>query len=134
MNQPITILRLSMPKFSTKSLKQLETCAVSLQTIAHGAIKVYDFSVLQGYRGQKEQDEAFKRGASKLKFPFSRHNKYPSHAMDLVPYPIDWEDLNRFFELSGVIKTIAYQNNIRIKWGAEWATLKDYPHWELVED
>jgi peptidoglycan L-alanyl-D-glutamate endopeptidase CwlK len=121
-----------MPYFSSKSRVQLDTCCASLQLIMDEAIKYYDFSITCGYRGEIDQNKAFNDGKSELKFPHSKHNVYPSRAVDIAPYPIDWEDINRFYKLSGIIETIAQQNNINIRWGGNWNS-KDYVHFELKE-
>lgn len=120
-----------MPNFGKKSLERLETCDVKIQQVMHEAIKQYDFSVLEGHRVKDKQEEYFKSGASKVKFPNSKHNKYPSLAVDIIPYPVDWENLQRFQELALVIKeackTVGVSN---LHWGYDmWKW--DLPHWEL---
>lgn len=125
-----------MFKFSKKSKERLATCKESLQVICNEAIKKFDFTVVCGYRNQVEQDIAYRNGKSKLKFPNSKHNKMPSDAVDIAPYnaklkKIDWDDINQFVLLSHIIKEIAYDNGIRIRWGGDWE-FKDWGHYELV--
>ena len=120
-----------MPNFGKRSLERLETCDPKIQWVMHEAIKHYDFSVLEGHRGEDKQQECFETGASKVKFPNSKHNKYPSLAVDIVPYPVDWENLQRFQELSEVVKeackTVGVSN---LHWGYDmWKW--DLPHWEI---
>ena len=67
-----------MPKFSKISRQKLDTCDPRLIQICEAAIKRMDFAVICGHRDKKAQDEAFKGGFSKLKFPRSKHNKMPS--------------------------------------------------------
>ena len=95
------------------------------------AIHIYDFSVLCGHRGKDEQNLAYKKGFSKLKFPESKHNSIPSRAVDIAPYPIDWDDHKRFYELAGIIKGIAHEKGIEIRWGGNFRGWKDLPHFEL---
>lgn len=121
-----------MSNFSKISLKRLNTCDPKLIKICQEAIKEYDFSVLCGHRGEKEQNQAFKEGRSKLSYPKSKHNVTPSKAVDIAPYPIDWNNIDRFIELSVIIKRIASENNIKIRWGGNFKNFKDYPHFELV--
>lgn len=123
-------------KFSKKSKERLFTCDDKLQLICNEAIKRFDFSVLCGYRNQVEQDIAYRQGKSKLKFPNSKHNKIPAKAVDIAPYNailkgIDWNDINAFILLSHIIKEIAYDNGIRIRYGGDWEW-KDWVHFELV--
>lgn len=120
-----------MYKFSRRSIDNLNTCHPDLQAIAHEAIKIYDFSVICGYRGEEEQNEAYNKGRSKLKYPQSKHNKKPALAFDIVPYPVNWQELPRFYEMAGVIKAIAHTKGIEIEWGGDWRTFKDYPHFQL---
>lgn len=126
-----------MPKFSARSLKNLEQCHPLLQLLMYEAIKVTDFSVICGFRGEREQNEAYNRGNSKLKWPQSKHNQTPSLAVDIVPYPIDWNDERRFRTLGTVVKEIWAQlpeekkEGWSLSWGGDWKTFKDFPHFEL---
>jgi hypothetical protein len=72
--------------FSANSLRHLKSCHPDLQIVLQAAIKVYDFSVVFGHRGQQAQDLAFQTGMSKLKWPNSKHNSLPSKAFDIYPY------------------------------------------------
>ena len=121
-----------MPKFSMASKKRLDTCDTRLQEICNEAIKEYDFIVLCGYRNKEDQEVAYLSGASKLRWPNSKHNKQPSMAVDLAPYPIDWKNIQRFKDLAAVIHKIASAKNIPIVWGGEWDSFKDYPHYQLT--
>lgn len=134
-----------MPKFSKRSLERLGQCHVDLQIIFKEVIKHYDCSILCGHRGKKEQDKAYKEGKSKLVFPKSKHNLTPSLAIDVVPYPIEWNDLKRFYYFGGFVKGIASQLlkegfiSHEIRWGGDWDSDNDFadqkftdlPHFEL---
>lgn len=120
-----------MPRFSNLSQARLNECHADLQIVMNEAIKKYDFSVICGHRGRVEQDQAYNIGNSKLKYPYSKHNKFPSLAVDVCPYPIDWKDIDRFIDLSKVIKSVAERHKIKILWGGDWEKFRDYPHWEL---
>ena len=119
-----------MPKFSKRSLDALQQAHPDLQSICFEAIELVDFTVICSYRGKREQNEAFSKGNSKLKFPQSKHNKLPSLAVDIVPYPLDWDDIESFKKVAKVIKKVASELSIEIEWGGDW-TFKDYPHFEL---
>lgn len=128
-----------MPKFSSKSLDRLAECEIPIQRLMLKAIEKVDFSILCGYRGKVEQDSAFKKGTSKLKFPNSKHNKNPSHAVDIAPYPLNWKDINSFIQLSTTIKetwnelTEEEKDGWKLEWGGDWANFKDYPHYQIVK-
>jgi len=131
-----------MPTLSERSLENLSLVDVRLRGVIEQAIEIVDFSVLEGYRGPDRQDEMFRTGQSKLQWPDSKHNSLPSLAVDIAPYPIDWEDTERFVFLAGVVFTIAIQNGIDLRWGGDWdgdgfmrdETFRDYVHFELLED
>lgn len=53
---------------------------------------VGDISVICGHREKAEQDKAVADGASETPWPRSKHNRIPSDAVDVVPFPIDWTD------------------------------------------
>ena len=127
-----------MPKFSKRSLTQLDSCHVVLQRLLRRVIERTDFTVLQGHRGQQEQDKAYTEGKSKLKFPFSRHNVSPSMACDIVPFPVDFQDIDRFKELAAVVKEEwalmpeSEKLRYRLEHGGDWLTFSDWPHWQIV--
>lgn len=89
--------------------------------------------VLCGYRSRDEQEAAFKAGRSKLRFPYSKHNKMPAMAVDLAPLPIDWDDLARFQALGAVVLAKADALGLPLSWGGAWPRLRDYPHFEIDE-
>jgi len=120
-----------MPTFSSKSQTKLMTCDKKLRAICEELIKEIDFIVLCGNRDKVQQDEALKNGTSKLKFPLSKHNKFPSLAVDIAPYPINWNDIERFKDLAARFKRIAEEKGVTINWGGDWR-MRDYPHFELV--
>ncbi len=126
--------------FSQKSLDVLNTCDPRLVDICLEAIKIIDFTVICGHRGEEDQNKAYVGGKSKLKYPQSSHNKIPSQAVDLAPYPINWENRERFTLLAGVILGIAHQKGYNLRWGGAWNGLdtfttnkfSDLPHFELT--
>ena len=70
-----------------------------------------------------------------LSNPFaSNHAKKPDgfgHAVDLAPYPIDWEDKARFNSLALIMLSAAHQEGVKIIWGGSWKKSPDLPHYEL---
>ena len=121
-----------MARFGKRSQERLNTCHNDLQKICNEAIKIYDFTIICGHRGEEAQNEAYNTGASNAKFGQSKHNKVPSEAIDVAPYPIDWNDTERFARLAGIIQAVAFEENIPIRWGGDFKNLKDMPHFELV--
>ena len=130
-----------MPRFSKISSVRLETCDSRLQTLFNEIIKTYDCRVLCGYRGQEEQERAYREGRSKAKFGQSKHNAYPSKAVDVAPYPIDWNDREYFAHFAGYVKATADRLGLNIRWGGDWdrdgkstdESFSDMPHFELMD-
>ena len=127
-----------MPQFSQNSYAKLDSCDSRLRRVMERAIKLVpldlDFTILEGHRGQQAQDAAFEQGKSQLKWPNGNHNKYPSLAVDVAPYPIDWNNKERFYLLATYIFKAAYIEGVDIKWGGHWPHFKDLPHWEVKSE
>ena len=132
-----------MPKFGTKSKERLNTCHPDLIAVFIDVIKYYDCTVTCGYRGEEEQNKAFDEGRSKAKFPKGKHNNSPSTAVDVYPYPIDFENYDRLSHFAGFVTGIAKTMGVNLRWGRDWknefydkkndtTTFKDYPHFELI--
>ena len=130
-----------MPKFGKKSMSKLETCHEDLQQVFYQVIKHFDCSVLEGHRGEELQNKYFNEGKSKVKFPKGKHNANPSNAVDVVPWPIDWDDTDRMYYFAGFVKGIAAMLDIPLRWGGDWndntevkdTGFKDLPHFELKQ-
>jgi peptidoglycan LD-endopeptidase CwlK len=117
-------------KFSEQSRMKLSECHKDLQTLFNKVIEGYDCTILCGNRGKVEQNKAYEEGKSQLKFPLSKHNKYPSLAVDAAPYPIDWDNIEEFKKFVAYVKGVAKGLGIDIKCGADFS-FKDYPHFEV---
>lgn len=120
-----------MPSFSKASLIHFATLHPDLQRVLEAAIKITDFSCIMGHRSEELQNAAFAMRTSQKKWPDSRHNSFPSEAMDLVPYPLDWTDRESFHYLAGVIMACAAQLEVPLTWGGHWPKFQDLPHFEL---
>ena len=124
-----------MPRFSRISKARLLTCHSDLQRLMNEVIKHIDITVFEGRRGEQKQNEYFDSGASELRWPDGNHNKNPSTAVDIVPYPLDWDDIERFRDQAHFVKGVAAGMGIGIvSGGLEWTTLKDWPHFELKDE
>ncbi len=129
-----------MYKLSETSIARLATCHPDIIKLIQKVSESYNVTVTCGHRGEADQEDAFNKGLSKLQFPASKHNKSPSLAVDVVPFPIDWNDRNRFFHLAGFIQATAKMMGIDIRWGGDWTkdnnfkndSFVDMPHYELV--
>ena len=130
-----------MPYFGTRSKQRLATCDKRLQDVFNEVIKYVDCSVLEGHRGQERQDKLYEEGKTKLKFPKGRHNMDPSNAVDVTPYPVDWDDRERQTLFAGFVLGIARSMGVRLRWGGDWDMdfqvldnrFDDFPHFEIRE-
>ena len=128
-----------MPSFSQRSKNKLDSCHPDLQRLFERVVQEFDCTILAGHRGMQEQNSAFDKGFSKLRYPRSKHNKWPSLAVDVAPYPLDWKDKETFYYFAGFVKGLAAEMGIAIRWGGDWdsdtmvhdQTFMDLPHFEL---
>lgn len=134
-----------MPKFSHQSKTRLMTCDPRIQAIMNRAIEHFDFTVLVGYRGRQDQEKAFRGGKSKARFGQSKHNSLPSMAIDIAPWPIEWQNRDRFHYLAGWIMAMAAMESDgswHLRWGGDWDSdtetsdnrFDDLGHFEIIED
>ena len=82
-------------KYSKKSREKLDQCDPKLQRALEWMLTIFDHSVRTGHRSEQDQNDAVKRGASKRKWPLSKHNSKPSRASDVDVYPSDLSVLRR---------------------------------------
>lgn len=120
--------------FSELSLMRLRTCHEDLQRLFLAVVKKSDCSIICGHRGQEEQDKAYHDGFSKVKWPNGQHNSMPSRAVDVMPYPIDWQDVPRMEAFAEVVKATADELGVKVVWGGDWTDFVDRPHWQLPKE
>ncbi|KDN14746.1 endolysin [Snodgrassella communis] len=143
-----------MYKLSNRSLQRLYGVDASLVRVVKRAIELtdQDFMVTEGVRtreqccinygkGRTEQQCSLKGVPVKyaqpslskvtwLNNPFaSKHTT--GKAIDLIPYPVDWNDLKKFHMIATAMKQAAAELGVKIKWGGDWKKSKDYPHFEI---
>jgi hypothetical protein len=136
--------------FSGRSRTNLNTCHRQLISVAHQAIKVVNFTVVEGHRSKQEQNEYYRTGRSQLQWPDSKHNAEPSRAYDLAPWipgtGIPWTDRASFAYLAGRILAEADRQGVAMRWGGDWdadgylvnqdvdESFYDAGHFELTEE
>jgi hypothetical protein len=130
-----------VPKYSARSKANLATCDLRLQEVFNKAIEHTDCAITFGYREEEAQNKAFADGASTKEWPDSKHNSYPSKAVDAPVYPIDWDDRERFTLFAGVVIGIGFAMGHNIRWGGDWNEdnqvkdnkFDDLVHFEIVD-
>ena len=105
-----------MPHFGKKSKQRLKGVDDKLITVLSELIKIMDVTIIEGVRSKERQAELLKQGATKVKY--SKHME--GKAVDLAPYPIDWDNRDGFHYMGGMIRGIAQQLNINVRWGGDW--------------
>lgn len=112
-----------------RSKQSLSGVNRDLVSVVELAIKLtsQDFMVIEGIRNINRQRELVAAGKSKTMN--SRH--LTGHAVDLCPYPVDWEDAEKFVAISVAMKEAAKELGIKIEWGGDWKNGWDKPHFEL---
>jgi len=142
-------------KYGTRSQNKLSTCHNALQIIAVEALAIcpYDITIIHGWRGELVQDALYDSGASRVRFPDSKHNQSQdpdcaeplktSDALDFAPWVnggINWNDTHIFACVAGVFLSTAHDLGYKLRWGGDWdsdgstsdQTLMDWGHIELV--
>lgn len=140
-----------MFRYSEKSTERIRELHKDLQIILGEAIKHIDITVVQGFRDEMAQNTAFNCGYSKVKWPNSKHNKMPSHAVDIIPlkYPANgsFKDWAKFAYMIGIVKGISeemYKNGTikhKLRFGLDFNrdgilfndSFIDAPHIELED-
>jgi peptidoglycan L-alanyl-D-glutamate endopeptidase CwlK len=145
-----------MPKYIKKSQDKLLTCHQDLQTVFNYVIKYFDNTVICGHRTDDEQFKLYCQGRDmpgKIVtykdgvYKKSMHQQFPSMAIDVVPYPIEWSNVNRMRYFIGFVKGVAQMLydygaiDHLVRTGIDWddnTTLKDqrfkdFPHFELYK-
>lgn len=105
---------------TSRDHQKLATCDPRLARLVEYVATYWPCQVLQGHRGQAEQDAAFAAGKSQLRWPNGNHNSYPSRAVDLAPLPIDWSDTARFLAFADFVRASAVRLRYPLRWGGDW--------------
>jgi peptidoglycan L-alanyl-D-glutamate endopeptidase CwlK len=128
-----------MPRYSKRSKERLATCDEKLQGVFNEVIKHVDCSILEGHRSKERQNKLYDEGRTKVRYPDGRHNADPSKAVDVTPYPVNWEDRERQTLFAGFVLGIARGMGLRLRWGGDWDQdfqvmdnrFDDFPHFEI---
>lgn len=123
-------------KWGKKSAERLKECDVRLQALCNKMLErsAFDLTITCGHRNKEDQEAAFNEGRSKAHFGQSKHNSFPSKAVDIVPCPVDWNTSDaRWPMMVALAYDCARQLGIKIRCGAFFTNLADWPHIELED-
>ena len=132
-------------QLSQRSLQRLEGVDPKLVAVVKRAIQIttQDFSVLEGLRTKERQAELYAQGRT-APGPVVTWTMDSPHlhgrAVDLVPYPVDWNDLSKFDAIAEAMFEAADYLGVKLRWGADWdmdgkpreKSESDSPHFELA--
>ncbi len=133
-----------MNRYSASSRRELDSCHPLLIELCEAVLPHWDHTVVEGHRSNEAQAEMLRRGLSRLGPGESKHNRAPSHAVDIAPYyageGIPWSDFARFRAFGAFVLGVAAERGIRVRWGGDWdgdrlftdQRFHDLPHFELV--
>ena len=149
-------------QLSQRSLSRLAGVDDKLVAVVKRAIEIsqVDFMVLEGVRTREQCMINYGKGrtasqcqakgvpakyaqpkAAKVTWlnnPFaSKH--VSGKAVDLVPYPVDWNDLKKFDAIAKAMLQAAKELGVPVRWGADWdgdgkpreRGESDSPHFEI---
>jgi hypothetical protein len=80
-------------------------------------------------------------GKSQVYWPNGKHNTVPSCAVDVTPYPIQWDDRERQTLFAGYVLATAKAMGVNLRWGGDWDrdtevrdnSFDDLVHFEIAE-
>ena len=116
----------------TRSKANLQGVHPDLVKVVQRAVQItsQDFTVIEGLRDIKRQEELLRRGATQTMN--SRH--LTGHAVDVTPWvngEISW-DWKYYPEVAKAMKQAAQELKVDLEWGGNWKRFKDGPHYQLT--
>lgn len=139
-----------MYRLSKLSLSRLDGVHPGIVAVVKLAITIttQDFFVLEGVRSKARQEQLYAQGRTKPGpiVTWTRNSRHFigsdgfGHAVDLVPYPVDWDTPSKFDAIASAVFKASLSVGVRIRWGADWDAdgilrergESDSPHFEDV--
>lgn len=119
-----------MPKFGKRSRDRLKGVDAKLVNVLNEVVKYFDITIIEGLRSQERQDQLVAEGLSKTKFGKHVQGK----AVDVCPYPIDWDSRDDFHYLGGFVLAVASQMGVKVRWGGDWNASSLYKGQRTTKD
>lgn len=131
-------------KLGKTSLARLQGVDETLVNVVKRAIEIseVDFTVMEGVRTLERQRELYAQGRTapgKIVTWTMKSRHIEGKAVDLVPYPLDWNDLEKFNKIKDAMFQAAKELDVNLRWGADWDGDGNYrekgeydsPHFEI---
>lgn len=158
---------MSQYRLGSRSIERLTGVHPDLVKVVRRAIELtaQDFIVIEGVRTDKRQRELYGQGRTAgelviagvdpalakpnmqkvtwtLKTNHFKQSDGYGHAVDLVPYPVDWNNISKFDAIADAMAEAAKEIGVSIRHGADWDQdgkrrekgESDNPHWEIAPD
>jgi len=119
-----------MASFGKESRGKLNTVDPKLQRLFEEVVKEFDCTILEGKRTMERQQELYNSIPPRTKTMNSKH--LTGKAVDVMPYPVDWNDRERLEKFALHVYHIAMLQGVRVRWGGTFKGFYDGPHWELI--
>lgn len=146
-----------MPEFGARSKKNLEGVHPDLAFLFRQVVKHFDCTITAGLRSDADQAALYAQGRTKpgkivtQVDGVTKRSKHQVHetpegkyaiAVDAAPFPIDWNDIDRFRHFAGFVLGMAAAYGIPVRSGVDWdgdtelddQSFMDLPHFELALD
>lgn len=119
-------------KLSQRSKDRLVGVDDRLVRLVNRAIEIteVDFAVTEGLRTVERQTELVNKGFSQT----IKSKHLTGHAVDLAAYvdgKISW-DKPFYYKIADAMKKAAQEQEVAIRWGGDFKSFFDGPHFELV--
>jgi len=127
-----------MFKLSKSSKKNMEGVHYTLQAVANRAIEItkVDFGIPEtgGLRSADVQHVLYLEGSSKCDGYKVKSYHQTGRALDFFAYDggATWDDLKLAMVATAFLQA-ASELGVKLKWGGNFKSFKDFPHVELVE-
>lgn len=133
-----------MYSLGNKSQQKLKGVHPLLREVIELAIKKtkQDFTVIWGVRTAEQQNALYQKGRTTggsivtYKDGYSGKSNHQvkadgfGHAVDLTPWPIDWDDWGKFADINDAVQEAADEIGVKVTWGGNWR-MRDGAHWQL---
>jgi len=135
-------------RWSSSSLRKLQTCDERLQRLITAALLdercPCDVKVIEGHRSNARQAELYAAGrtapgprVTNARPGQSRHNSFPSQAIDVGPCDragaIMWNAKSLFDAWGAHVELVASEMGIAVRWGGRFS-FYDGAHFELPRE
>lgn len=154
-----------MPQFGSQSTARLQGVHPRFIAVLRRAIEIspLDWMILEGVRSNARQHQLYGQGRSQAELkakgvnPILSKPEMPKvtwtltsnhfvqkdgfgRAVDVVPYPVDWNTSSKFDAIAASIFKAADELGEEVRWGADWDQdgnprergETDSPHFEIV--